>query len=60
MPANDADYADTEYLFNHLMEPALARALASRNSWAGWRVLDAGCGPGGVLPAPHAVGSRRG
>lgn len=44
------DYADTEYLYNRLMAPALAGALAALGLRPGWRVLDAGCGPGGVLP----------
>jgi hypothetical protein len=42
MLEDSGDYADTEYLYNRLMEPALARALASLNLRAGWRVLDAG------------------
>lgn len=45
-----SDYADTEYLYNHLMAPELAGAVAAFGLRAGWRVLDAGCGPGGVLP----------
>lgn len=52
---NDADYADTEYLYNRVMEPALASAIASLGLRPGWRVLDAGCGPGGVLPLLHAA-----
>jgi SAM-dependent methyltransferase len=46
----NADYADTEYLYNHLMAPALKGAIAALELRPGWRVLDAGCGPGGVLP----------
>lgn len=44
------DYTETEYLYNHLMAPALADAVAALGLRPGWRVLDAGCGPGGVLP----------
>lgn len=46
----NADYADTEYLYNRLMAPALTDAIATLGLRPGWRVLDAGCGPGGVLP----------
>lgn len=46
----ESDYADTEYLYNHVMAPALAGAVAAVGLRPGWRVLDAGCGPGGVLP----------
>jgi arsenite methyltransferase len=45
-----SDYADTEYRYNHFMTSALAEAIAALGLRAGWRVLDAGCGPGGVLP----------
>lgn len=45
-----ADYADTEYLYNSLMAPALTDAIAALGLRPGWRVLDAGCGPGGILP----------
>lgn len=51
----DADYADTEYLYNRLMEPALTSAIASLGLRPGWHVLDAGCGPGGVLPLFHGA-----
>lgn len=51
---NDArasdDYADTEFLYNQLMAPALDRAIAAVGIRPGWHVLDAGCGPGGVMP----------
>jgi SAM-dependent methyltransferase len=58
MQADDADtsadasvdYADTELLYNQMMEPALAAAIGSLGLTAGSCVLDAGCGPGGVLP----------
>lgn len=52
MPPDDpaADYADTELLYNRVMEPALTGAVAALGLRPGWRVLDAGCGPGGVLP----------
>lgn len=46
----NTDYADTEYLYNDLMAPALTDAVAALALRPGWRVLDAGCGPGGVLP----------
>jgi SAM-dependent methyltransferase len=50
----NADYADTEYLYNRLMAPALEGAIAALGLRPGWRVLDAGCGPGGVLPLLYA------
>jgi SAM-dependent methyltransferase len=52
MPPDDpgADYADTELVYNQVMAPALSGAVAALGLRAGWRVLDAGCGPGGVLP----------
>jgi SAM-dependent methyltransferase len=51
----DADYADTELLYNQSMEPALTAAVGEVGLRAGWRALDAGCGPGGVLPLLHAA-----
>jgi SAM-dependent methyltransferase len=51
----DADYADTEYLYNQLMHSALTVAITRLGLHSGWRVLDAGCGPGGVLPLLRAV-----
>lgn len=48
-----ADYADTEFLYNALMEPALRSAVDTLELRSGMRVLDAGCGPGGVLPLLH-------
>lgn len=51
----DADYADTEYLYNRVMEQALTSAVAGLGLRSGWRVLDAGCGPGGALPLLHAA-----
>lgn len=52
MPPDDpgADYAETELLYNRVMAPALTGAIAALGLRSGWRVLDAGCGPGGVLP----------
>lgn len=47
---HNADYADTEYLYNRLMAPALTGAMAALGLRTGGHVLDAGCGPGGVLP----------
>jgi SAM-dependent methyltransferase len=45
------NYAEAELLYNKFMEPALRAAVASlplpRNNG---RILDAGCGPGGVFP----------
>jgi arsenite methyltransferase len=52
---DETDYADTEYLYNRLMEPALTDAVAAVGLRPGWQVLDAGCGPGGVLPLLHAA-----
>lgn len=52
---DETDYADTEYLYNDLMGPALEEAVATIGLRPGWRVLDAGCGPGGVLPLLHAA-----
>lgn len=46
----DTDYADTEFLYNRMMEGALTGAVAALGLRPGGRVLDAGCGPGGVLP----------
>jgi arsenite methyltransferase len=60
MTPADADYADTEFLYNALMQPALTAAIDSLGLRAGWRVLDAGCGPGGVLPLLHAAVSPGG
>jgi len=51
---DDVDYADTEFLYNRLMAPALASAIASLGLRPGSRVLDAGCGPGGLLPLLYA------
>ncbi|HZU77459.1 MAG TPA: methyltransferase domain-containing protein [Dehalococcoidia bacterium] len=45
-----SDYADREFRYNRVMEPALAAAMAALHLRPGRRVLDAGCGPGGVLP----------
>jgi SAM-dependent methyltransferase len=50
MVHDETDYADREYLYNRVMEPALESAVAAIGLRAGWHVLDAGCGPGGVLP----------
>jgi SAM-dependent methyltransferase len=47
---DDTNYADTEYLYNRVMEPALANAINALGLRTGQSVLDAGCGPGGVLP----------
>jgi arsenite methyltransferase len=58
MEQNDADqtdYADSEYLYNAVMAPALIAAIADLGLRPGWRVLDAGCGPGGTLPLLHAA-----
>lgn len=54
MAENETDYADTEYLYNRVMEPAVRAAVAAIGLRQGWRVLDAGCGPGGVLPTLYA------
>jgi SAM-dependent methyltransferase len=51
----NSDYAEQEYLYNHLMEHALTDAIASLGLRPGDRVLDAGCGPGGVLPRLFAA-----
>lgn len=55
MPQDETDYAETEYLYNAMMEPALAAAVASLGLRPGWSALDAGCGPGGVLPLLYAA-----
>lgn len=53
--SGETDYTDREYLYNRVMEPVLERAVAAIGLRAGWRVLDAGCGPGGVLPLLSAA-----
>jgi SAM-dependent methyltransferase len=55
MSDDATDYAETEFLYNHVMESALTGAVAALGARPGWRVLDAGCGPGGALPLLHAA-----
>lgn len=52
--SNDVDYADTEYLYNSVIEPAIKDAINALGLQNGQHVLDAGCGPGGVLPLLYA------
>ena len=45
------DYAEEELLYNRFMEPALRQALSFLSfPKTNGRVLDAGCGPGGLFP----------
>lgn len=55
MADDETDYAETEYLYNRVMAGALTGAVAALGARPGWHVLDAGCGPGGVLPLLHAA-----
>lgn len=54
-PSTDADYSETQLLYNRVMEQALATAISSLELRNGWHVLDAGCGAGGALPLLHAA-----
>jgi SAM-dependent methyltransferase len=45
-----ADYAESELRYNRFMEPAVRSALGVLSLPAGSRGLDAGCGPGGLIP----------
>lgn len=56
----DTDYADAEFLYNRMMEGALTGAVAALGLRTGGHVLDAGCGPGGVLPRLAAAVSPGG
>lgn len=48
---DEHNYAGSELLYNALMRPALAEAVALLGlPPSGGRVLDAGCGPGGAFP----------
>lgn len=60
MTDDTTDYAETENLYNHYMADALMGAVAALGARPGWRALDAGCGPGGVLPLLHAAVSPGG
>ncbi len=53
------DYAEPQLLHNAFMEPSLKAAITSLNlPTQKARVLDVGCGPGGVFPYLHeAIGS---
>ena len=51
MPAQLHDYAQEELLYNHFMEPALRQALSFLPfPKTKGKLLDAGCGPGGLFP----------
>jgi ubiquinone/menaquinone biosynthesis C-methylase UbiE len=52
MPAQQLhDYSEEELLYNRFMEPALRQALSFLSfPKTNGRVLDAGCGPGGLFP----------
>lgn len=56
----NSDDAEREYLYNRVMDQALNGAIAAVGLRPGWRALDAGCGPGGVLPRLHAAGAPGG
>lgn len=50
MNTTDWAYAEQELLYNRFMQPALQSALKQLALTPGSTGLDAGCGPGGILP----------
>ena len=51
MPTQLHDYAEEELLYNRFMEPALRQALSFLPfPKTNGKLLDAGCGPGGLFP----------